>query len=447
MKTIVLLLVLLNLVLYAQEEKNLFNSDNIWIKTYTNSKNYKIIINNIVKLENKIKRAKNNSDLQEELQQRLQLQKSKLDLYEQNKGFDTLLYPYKYILPEVNLYEYLFHKSKNELEHKIERFVILKNEFYLALSMLKNELKNNKTLKKDIAYFEDFKENVDKTYINLLDARVALNEAYKEYETQSLQKHLITLFVIVLSYLLYKVISWLTHKRNRFVTLFYVLFIFGFILFRYIDDFLYLITFLSVAAAALTLAMREVILNLAASVYILFSNVLRIGDRIMVQFETKHTIGDIIDISLMKIKLHEIEDYTNLKEVRNVGRTIYLPNSYIFTKVFYNYSRKKDGFINNLVEFEFGVESDFDHIEKVTHEVMDSLGLIHTVAFSLNTLKTAINLMISYQTNYQMASKNRGDVSIKLLQAYSNDGKIVLKGKSTTKTETTSPSPAPKRFY
>jgi small-conductance mechanosensitive channel len=442
MRALFFILTLVAMLFGEQEEVTIWNSDNIWIKTYTNTKNYKIIINNIVKIENKIKKAKNNPALIDELNQRLELQRSKLDLYEQNKGFDVLLYPYKFDIPDVGLYEYISKKAQSDLEYKIERYIVLKNDFYLALSMLKNDYKKHKNKyvsKKDIAYFEEFKENIDKTYLNLLDAKAELNERYREYKTHSLQKHLITLFVLFISYLIYKTFYWITRRTNRFIASVYFIFVIGFLVFRYIDDLLYFITFLSVAAAALTLALREVILNLAASVYILFSNVIRIGDRIMVQFETKHTIGDIVDISLMKIKLHEIDDYTNLKEVKNVGRTIYLPNSYIFTKVFYNYSRKKDGYINNLIEFEFSAQSDFDEIEKVTHEVMDTLELGHTISFSLNNLKTGVVAMISYQTNYQMASKNRGEISIKLLRAYTDNEKIVLKAaKSAAKKEESS---------
>ena len=50
----------------------------------------------------------------------------------------------------------------------------------------------------------------------------------------------------------------------------------------------------------------------ASTVYIFFSSMIRVGDRVMVQFETKHTIGDIQDISLMKIKLNEIEFNKNM---------------------------------------------------------------------------------------------------------------------------------------
>jgi len=148
----------------------------------------------------------------------------------------------------------------------------------------------------------------------------------------------------------------------------------------------------------------------------------------MIQFETKHTIGDVLDISMMKIKLNEIEDYSNLKEIKNVGRTIYIPNSYVFTKVFYNYSRKKNGTINDLIEFEFTTDNDFENIEKVTHEVLSSLDIVYTLNFTLNNLKTGVLGVISYQTNYKKASKTRGIASIKLLQAYTLDANIKLKG-------------------
>lgn len=209
--------------------------------------------------------------------------------------------------------------------------------------------------------------------------------------------------------------------------LFYIL-MFLYVVVRYMQDFIYIITFLSVVAAALTIALREVILNLVASVYIFFSNMIRIGDRVMVQFETKHTIGDITDISLMKIKLNEIDDYTNVKEVKSVGRTIYIPNSYVFTKVFYNYSRKKNGQVNDLIEFEFSVENDFEKIENLTSEVMHSLGVEYKMTFTLNNLKTGVIGLISYQTNYKEISKRRGLISIELLQAYTRNEEIKLKG-------------------
>ncbi len=420
------------------------NNNNIWIKTYSNNRDYKTVINNIVKIEQKIRKAKNDRALLEELNSRLVIQKSKLELYERNKSFDRLLVPFKFEVPEITIKEYIFQESKIKLNKTIHKYIILKNDFYIANSLLLNYLKNSKgknelVSESDILYFQEFAENIDKTYLNLLEARDMLNQRYKQFQEDRLEKHIVTVLILITAYLLYKILLYIEEKlkdKNRnqhqkILSVLFLLVVFLFLVIRYLDNFLYIITFLSVLAAALTIALREVILNIVGSVFIFFSNMLRVGDRIMIQFETKHTIGDIADISLMKIKLNEIEDYTNVKEVKNVGRTIYIPNSYVFTKVFYNYSRKKDGLINDLIEFEFTPLSDFSEVEKITAEVFNELAIEHTLTFTLNNFKTGIIGLISYQINYKQVSKTRGDISIKLLQAYTKAKGVELKSSKT----------------
>lgn len=422
-------------------KKNIWDNDNVWIKTYANNRNYRIIINNIVKIEQKIKKVKYDMQYKEELKSRLEVQKSKLELYERNKSFDRLLLPYKFQVQDVTIQDYVFKDAKKQLNKTIEKYIVLKNQFYMAHSLLKNSLKKNKNvLKSDIAYFDEYSQNIDKTYSNLIEAKNELADKYEQYLENKLQKHLITAFILLIAYLIYKVFSFFLllvekklHKETsqirykKVLSIFFFFSVFIFLVVRYMEDFLYIVTFLSVVAAALTIATREIILNVIGSIYIFFSNMLRVGDRIMVQFETKHTIGDVVDISLMKIKLNEIEDYSNLKEIKNVGRTIYIPNSYVFTKVFYNYSRKKDGLINDLIEFEFTPETDFSEVEKITADVFGELGVSYAITFTLNNLKTGVVGLVSYSVNYKVASKTRGDVSIKLLQAYSDSQNIKLK--------------------
>ena len=448
MKQVAFLLLFLITFSSAQDKPNktIWENKNIWIKTYANNRNYNIIINNIVKIEQKIKKTRKTDPLLPELRTRLEIQKSKLELYERNKSFDRLLLPYRYEVPEITVYDYLFETSKKKLNLKIEEYILLKNQFYLATSILKNYAKSDTSKKKlvlesDILYFEEYTENIDKTYLNLVEAKDELNLRYKLYNKEKLEKHIVTLAIVFISYFIFKILSILfifienkihkNDKNNSYSKMFSITFFFlicVFLVVRYLEDFVYIITFLSVVAAALTIALREIILNIVGSLYIFFSNMIRVGDRIMIQFETKHTIGDVVDISLMKLKLNEIEDYTNVKEVKNVGRTIYIPNSYVFTKVFYNYSRKKDGLINDLIEFEFMSESDFDEIQRVTKELLDEKVVGHTINFTLNATKTGVIGLISYQTNYKQASKIRGEISILLLQAYNASENIILKG-------------------
>ncbi len=266
---------------------------------------------------------------------------------------------------------------------------------------------------------------------NLLESKFELENKYVEYKSENLTKHIFTLVIIFIIYIVYKILSYLLNRVNeeksrnfaKFISIFYFLTIFIFIVFRYINDLIYIVTFLSVVAAALTIAMREVLLNIVGSIYIFFTSVVRVGDRIMVQFETKHTIGDIISISLAKIKLHEVDDYTNIKDIKNVGRTIYIPSSYIFTKVFYNYSLKRNGLINDILEFEFDIDNDFVLIEELITDIFNKVNLTHKVYFSTNNTKTAILCIISYQTNFKQVSKDRGNLSIALLSEFKNNKK------------------------
>ena len=441
--------------LFAQVDNEVLkkkNTNNIWLKTYSNYKNYNLITNNINKVELEIEKIKNKNNLNkmQELNGKLNIYKSKLTLYDKNNNFDDLLKKYKFEIINISIYDYLFGISEEELKKKIAKYELLKKEFYKAIIYTQNLYKQQiellptdkkvLLLKEQIEYFQEYTENIEKMHQSLFETQDELERKYTEYKNEVFMKHIITITMIIITYIIYKfslfVFFYLLKNREvdeleknyrKIMSLLFVLSILIFIIIRYIDDFLYIITFLGIIAAALTIATREIILNIAGAIYIFFSNVIRVGDRVMIQFETKHTIGDVSNISLIKMKLNEVTDYNNIKEIKNVGRTIYIPNSYIFTKVFYNYSLKKNGIINDLIEFEFEINSDFDSIEEVTKVVFDKFSLPYNISFSLNSYKTAILGIISYQVNYKIATEKRGEISICLLKDYSKNKDIKLK--------------------
>lgn len=427
MKIFLGLIFLFTVNLYSLDD-SLKASDNVWFKTYQNYKNYNTIISNISKIEYKIQKNRSDTALQNQLYNKLTVYRSKLSLYEKNRSFDNLLIKYKFEVPEITLKEYIFKNYKKDLNKLINKYILEKNQFYLAKSTLENlyeNLQNNiqkdkdmVSLKNDIEYFNDYSENIEKVHQNLLESKDELSKKYEEYKNEVLIKHIFTLFMVVMIYFIYKVTgvllrsvnksdeSYETYKNyEKLLSLVFVLTVFLFLVVRYIDDLIYLITFLSVIAAALTIATREIILNIAGAIYIFFSSVVRVGDRVMIQFETKHTVGDIVEISIIKMKLNEVDDYNNLKDVKSAGRIIYIPNSYIFTKVFYNYSLKKNGLINDIIEFEFDMNNDFELIEKVTSNLLANLNIEHKISFTLNSLKTGITALLSYEVNYKEVSK------------------------------------------
>ena len=65
---------------------------------------------------------------------------------------------------------------------------------------------------------------------------------------------------------------------------------------------------------------------------------IKVGDRIKVNKDGITYVGDIIDISTLKIILHEDVTLTTTVQNRRAGRIISIPNYYIFTDMIANYS-------------------------------------------------------------------------------------------------------------
>lgn len=436
-------------------------SQNIWLKTYKNIRNYESTINKIIKLEAKLEKAKRGKyaqDVISDIDSQLNLQKSKLTLFQKNNNFMNILVPYDINVNEITLYDYLFKTTKEKFDQLLKKFRNTNNDFFVAKAYLQNELKislkNDKTLNKksrrsaqllkDLNYFNEFEEVLNKTEQNLLDTGNEITKKYVEYRTNSLNKHIGTLIIIAICIILYLIIVKLfgayleTNQKNSYqkvLALLFTIIIMAFLFIRYSENLLYVFTLMGFIAAALAIAIKEIILNIAGWVYIFFTNAINVGDRILFVFETKHTLGDVKSFSLMKITLNEVENYNSLKEIKNSGRTIHVPNSYVFTKVFYNYTTKNKGYIRDLVELDFDINNDFDAIEKLTQEVLDLPQLKEQIpnygtSFSLNSLKTAITLSIWFLSNYKVQDKTKSDLTIQLIQRFNDDETIKLKNKT-----------------
>ena len=93
-KIILIFLVFTCTITFASNENEIAKKKipltNIWLKTYSNYKNYNTILNNINKVEQEISRLKNrnNQTKIQELNNKLNIYKSKLTLYEKKNSFD-----------------------------------------------------------------------------------------------------------------------------------------------------------------------------------------------------------------------------------------------------------------------------------------------------------------------------------------------------------------------
>ncbi|MBE0496207.1 MAG: mechanosensitive ion channel [Campylobacterales bacterium] len=110
------------------------------------------------------------------------------------------------------------------------------------------------------------------------------------------------------------------------------------LLFAYIENVTYLVTVVGFASAGLAIAMKDMFMSLLGWIVITFGGSFHVGDRVKVKKDGHPYVGDIIDISLLRITILEDITLTTYLENRRAGRVVFIPNNYIFTTLISNYT-------------------------------------------------------------------------------------------------------------
>jgi small-conductance mechanosensitive channel len=125
---------------------------------------------------------------------------------------------------------------------------------------------------------------------------------------------------------------------NKVMTLVSVALISMIVIFSYIDNVGYFATILGFASAGLAIAMRDWFMSLFGWMVIFVGGSIHVGDRVRFVKEGMEYVGDVLDISPLRITLMEDITLTTVEHNRRAGRIIFVPNNYIFTSMIANYS-------------------------------------------------------------------------------------------------------------
>lgn len=155
------------------------------------------------------------------------------------------------------------------------------------------------------------------------------------------------------------------------------------------SEFRSIATFLGLVGAALTIALRDPILNLAGWVFILARQPFKIGDRIQIGEQR----GDVIDIRLFQFTLNEIGNWVEADQ--STGRIIHIPNGKVFSDSQANYSQ---GFshIWNELNVTITFESDWRLAKKLCTDILNS----HSEQLTENARKSLIEVSKKYMILY-----------------------------------------------
>jgi len=128
------------------------------------------------------------------------------------------------------------------------------------------------------------------------------------------------------------------YTANKIINFANVTIILLILLFSYIENVSYLVTVLGFASAGIAIAMKDWFMSILGWMVIIFGGSFHVGDRIKVQRDGLIYVGDIIDISLLRMTLLEDVTITSYRDNRRAGRVIFVPNNYVFTGLIANYT-------------------------------------------------------------------------------------------------------------
>lgn len=110
------------------------------------------------------------------------------------------------------------------------------------------------------------------------------------------------------------------------------------VFFSYLENVSYLVTILGFASAGIAIAMKDWFMSVLGWLVIVFGGSIHVGDRIRVDMDGKKYVGDVMDISPLRMTILEDITLTSIMDNRRAGRIIFIPNNYIFTNMIANYT-------------------------------------------------------------------------------------------------------------
>ncbi|MDR0408063.1 MAG: mechanosensitive ion channel family protein [Campylobacteraceae bacterium] len=220
------------------------------------------------------------------------------------------------------------------------------------------------------------------------------------------------------------------------------------LLFAYIENMTYLVAVLGFASAGIAIAMKDMFMNILGWMVITFGRSFSVGDRVKVHQDGFSYVGDIVDISLMRMTILEDVTLTTYLENKRAGRVVFIPNNLIFTNLISNYTHETlktvwDG-IYLTISFDSNYKKAMYIIKEITKKY--SKGYTEIARKQLNQLRQKYNLKntnvepkifsfiephgltihVWYMTNSYAALALRSTLSGEIIDAINKEEDIII---------------------
>lgn len=138
-----------------------------------------------------------------------------------------------------------------------------------------------------------------------------------------------------------------------------------------------IITLISFISAGLTIAIRDIILNLFAGIFINARKPFKLEDRISID----GVIGDVVVINALSFKILEVKDRENGEQ--SSGLIINIPNSFVFSKSLKNYNTAFK-YIWEEITVKIPLDADVEKNKKEILEIVENNEIVASIPKKMN---------------------------------------------------------------
>ena len=358
--------------------------------------------------------------------------------------------------------------DKEEYNSRYHSLKVLMKKFEEGQVILKDLLKldpeNTKYIKGNEAVEDQIKtfipvleifnttQNVYSKKIDEIELNIK-SDVNREIEKSMTTGSIILFFIFLLFFIKYLVKRYMSDNErfyiiNKALNIAFITITIFIILLNYIANVSYLVTILGFASAGIAIAMKDWFMSLLGWATIVLGGAIHVGDRVRFVREGIEYVGDIVDISLLRMTMHEDINLTSFMTNRRAGRMIFIPNNYIFTDMIANYSHSGLKTVWDGIDFVITFDSDAHRATQIAKEVTKkySKGYTEITRKQLNKLRSkygmrntnveprifthiepyGMKISAWYLTNSYATMTLRSTISIEIIERIQAEEKIHL---------------------
>lgn len=221
----------------------------------------------------------------------------------------------------------------------------------------------------------------------------------REIEKSAIIGGIIVFIIFLLFFIKYLVKRYMSdndrfYSINKALNISFVTILIFILLVAYIENVSYLVTILGFASAGIAIAMKDWFMSLMGWLTIVIGGAINVGDRVKFVRDGVEYVGDIVDISLLRMTIHEDITLTTQMINRRAGRIIFIPNNFIFTDMIANYSHAGLKTVWDGIDFMVTFDSDIHKATQIAKEVTKkySKGYTDITRKQLNKLRSQYSM-------------------------------------------------------